>query len=108
MFCKKSVLGNFAKLTGKRLCQRLFLIKLQTFFYRTPPVTAFENDNVQEEGKVLGILWNKKYEFKELWLLRYVWFRGNDGLRHVSLVSAQSRVASTKSQSIPTIELQTA
>ena len=49
-------------------------------------MTAFENDNVQEEGKVLGILWNKKYEFKELWLLRYVWFRGNDGLYHVSLV----------------------
>ena len=29
VFYKKDVLKNFAKLTGKRLCQSLFLIKLQ-------------------------------------------------------------------------------
>ena len=29
MFCKKGVLRNFAKFTGKHLCQSLFLIKLQ-------------------------------------------------------------------------------
>ena len=29
VFCKKSVLRNFAKFTGKHLCQNLFLIKLQ-------------------------------------------------------------------------------
>ena len=28
VFCKKGVLRNFAKFTGKRLCQGLFLIKL--------------------------------------------------------------------------------
>ena len=65
-FCKKGVLRYFAKLTGKHLCQSLFLIKLQastcnfikkealaqvfscefceisknTFSYRTPPVAA--------------------------------------------------------------------
>ena len=29
LFCKKCVLRNFAKFTGKHLCQSLFLIKLQ-------------------------------------------------------------------------------
>ena len=29
VFCEKSVLRNFAKFTGKHLCQSLFLIKLQ-------------------------------------------------------------------------------
>ena len=28
MFCKKDVLRNFAKFTGKHLCQRLFLNKV--------------------------------------------------------------------------------
>ena len=67
VFCKKGVLENFAKFTGKHLCQSLFLIKRlrheawnfikketlaqvftcefseiskNTFFYRTPPVAA--------------------------------------------------------------------
>ena len=66
VFCKKGVLRNFAKFTGKHLCQILFLIRLQaeacifikketlaqvfssefykisknTFSYRTPPVAA--------------------------------------------------------------------
>ena len=31
VFCEKSVLRNFAKFTGKHLCQGLFLIKLQTW-----------------------------------------------------------------------------
>ena len=30
--CKKGVLRNLAKLTGKHLCQSLFLIKLQDSF----------------------------------------------------------------------------
>ena len=29
VFCEKGVLGNFAKFTGKHLCQSLFLMKLQ-------------------------------------------------------------------------------
>ena len=64
-FCKKGVLRNFAKLTGKHPCQRLFLNKVaglactfikketlaqvlscefskNTFSYGTPLVTAFE------------------------------------------------------------------
>ena len=36
VFRKKGVLRNFAKFTGKHLCQRLF-------FFRTPPVAASEN-----------------------------------------------------------------
>ena len=55
VFCKKVVLQNFAKFTGKNLCWSLFLIKLtmaqvfsyefceilkNTFFYRTPPAAA--------------------------------------------------------------------
>ena len=30
VFCKKGVLKNFAKFTGKHLCQSLLLITLQT------------------------------------------------------------------------------
>ena len=61
VFCKKSVLGNFAKFTGKYLCQRhppnackfikkdslvqvlsceFYEISKNTFFYRTPPATV--------------------------------------------------------------------
>ena len=55
MFCKKGVLRNFAKFTGKHLCQSLFFKKetlaqvfscefcgifKNTFFYRTPLVAA--------------------------------------------------------------------
>ena len=49
VFCKKGVLRNFAKFTGKYLCQSLFFnkqvfscefckISENTLFYRTPPV----------------------------------------------------------------------
>ena len=68
MFSKKGVLRNFTKLTGKHLCQSLFLIKLQaikketlaqvfscefceisknTFFHRTPLVAASGSSIVQ-------------------------------------------------------------
>ena len=53
VFYKKGVLRNFAKLTGKHLCQSLFFntlaqvfscefceISKNTFFYRIPPVAA--------------------------------------------------------------------
>ena len=37
MFCKKGVLENFAKLTGKHLCQSLFFNK-KKFWHRRFPV----------------------------------------------------------------------
>ena len=52
VFCKKGVLGNFAKFTGKHQCQSLFFNKAvvkackfcenfkNTLFHRTPPVAA--------------------------------------------------------------------
>ena len=63
VFCKKGVLRNFAKFTGKHLCQSLYFDKVagnfikietlaqvfscefceiskNTFYYRTPPVAA--------------------------------------------------------------------
>ena len=54
MFCKKVILRNFAKLTGKHLCQRLFFNKVagtgfpvnfceifkNTFFTEHLPTTA--------------------------------------------------------------------
>ena len=47
VFCKKGVLRNFPKFTGKHLYQRLFFnkgafceISKNTFFYRTPSVAA--------------------------------------------------------------------
>ena len=69
MFCRKGILRNFAKFTGKLLCQSLFLNNIgelrpatllkkrlrrrcflcifrnfkNTFFYRTSPVAASEN-----------------------------------------------------------------
>ena len=67
VFCKKGVLRNIAKLTGKHLCQISFSIKLRplqkketgtgvfsefceisnnTIFYRTPPVAAFVWANI--------------------------------------------------------------
>ena len=69
MFCKKGVLKNFVKFTGKHLCQSLFFssacsfIEKETlaqvfscelceiflykhFFYRTHTVTAFEMINL--------------------------------------------------------------
>ena len=33
VFCKKGALENFAKLTGKQMCQSFFLIKLQASFF---------------------------------------------------------------------------
>ena len=48
VFCKKGVLINFIKFTGKHLCQSLFLNKVSglsknTFSYRTPPAAASES-----------------------------------------------------------------
>ena len=58
LFCKKGVLRNFAKFTGKHLCQSLFFNKVaglrlwhsdfceickNTFFHRTPLVAAPAN-----------------------------------------------------------------
>ena len=41
VFCKKGVLRNFAKFTGKHLCQNLFLNKVAGLrLYRTPAVAA--------------------------------------------------------------------
>ena len=59
-FCKKGFLENFAKFTGKHLCQSLFFNKVSetpaqvlfcefceifknTYIYRTPLVAAFKN-----------------------------------------------------------------
>ena len=43
---KKGVLRNFAKFTGKHLCQSLFFNEVagDTFFYRTPVVAASRPD----------------------------------------------------------------
>ena len=38
VFCSKGVLRNFAKFTGRQLCQ--------SFFYRTPPVAVSESNSV--------------------------------------------------------------
>ena len=63
VFCKKEVLKNFTKLTGKHLCWSLFKkealtqvfscefceVFKNTFFYRAPPVAASEcNEEILE------------------------------------------------------------
>ena len=50
VFCKKSVPRNIAKFTGKYLCQRLFLIKLQALFYRTT-----QDDRFWQSGNFLDL-----------------------------------------------------
>ena len=40
MFCKKGVLRNFIKFTGKHLCCELCEISKNTLFHRTPLVAA--------------------------------------------------------------------
>ena len=40
MFFKIDVFKDFAIFTGKQLCWSVFLITLQTFFGRTPPVAG--------------------------------------------------------------------
>ena len=42
MFCKKHVLRNFTKFTGKHLCQSLFF---KQRYSRTPLVAASESNN---------------------------------------------------------------
>ena len=41
VFCKKRVLKNFTKFTGKHLCQSLFLIKLKTFLKKEALTQVF-------------------------------------------------------------------
>ena len=63
VFCKKGVLKNFVKLTGKHLCQGLFFNKetltqvffcefweifKKSFFYRTPLVAAFVKTQLEQ------------------------------------------------------------
>ena len=36
VFCKKGALRNFAKFTGKYLCQNLFFNKVASLFFSTP------------------------------------------------------------------------
>ena len=77
VFCKKGVLNNFTKFTGKHLCQNLFFNKVagwrvfsceffeiskNTFSYRTPPLMVTSEENVQ---KVI----NSDYILHNLWLV---------------------------------------
>ena len=48
LFCKKSVLRNFANFTGKHLCWSLFIIELQAFW----PATLLNRDPT--------LVWNKQ------------------------------------------------
>ena len=46
VFCKIGALRNFAKFTGKQLCQRLFFNKVADLYYATPPGDCFCEKNV--------------------------------------------------------------
>ena len=56
----KGALRNFAKFTGKHVCQSLFFNKVaglrqiskSTFFYRTPPVAAFDGKPLSSEFQI--------------------------------------------------------
>ena len=59
VFCKKGVLRNFAKLTGKHLCQSLFFNKVAnsakfirtTFLTEQPPWLLLINQNIVFNAK---------------------------------------------------------
>ena len=84
MFCKKDVLRNVAKFSGKHLCQRLFFNKVaglvlscefceiskNTFFYRTPPVALSEDNTIQSSISVYFVIaWGSYY-----WILETLFF----------------------------------
>ena len=54
MFCKKSVLTNFAKFTGKHLAQvfscKICKVSKNTFSYKTPALAASEHTNIVLTG----------------------------------------------------------
>ena len=70
MFCEKGVLRNFAKFTGKHLCQSLFFDKVaggkSTFFYRTPPVAASELDLDKEKATFYKTEYHEKYNIPQI------------------------------------------
>ena len=104
VFCKKGVLRNFAKFTGKHLCQSLFFNKVtglrpttfsneifkNTFFYRTPPLAASLQRHIFFTGyqtkRVIKFLFRK---LMTPWTLRFIFNhplsngRGRGGWREV-------------------------
>ena len=57
MFCKKGVITNFSKFTGKHLCRSLFfLIKLQALVLKTPPVAASVFYRMTRLLDIMGLL----------------------------------------------------
>ena len=96
VFCRKGILRNFAKFTGKHLCQSLFFNKVagaacnfikketlaqvfscefceiskNTFFYRTPPVALSEDNTIQSSISVYFVIaWGSYY-----WILETLLF----------------------------------
>ena len=85
MFCKKFVLKKFAKLTGKHLCQSLFLIKLQAWglqldFLKKPCNRCFLVNFVKYYTQSQKSVWVNI--FSELLL--------TDKLRHYLQINAKS------------------
>ena len=86
MFCEKGLLRNFAKLTGKHLCQSLFFNKVycdsgidvflwfceifkNNFFYRTPPSENWNSRIHSEITLHRCSTWNLLWKFKGKHLL---------------------------------------
>ena len=68
MFCKKVVLRNFAKFTGKHLCQRLFCNKVAGLSLR--PATLLENVLAQVFSCEFCEISKKTFFYRTLrWLL---------------------------------------
>ena len=91
VFCKKGVLRNFSKFTGKHLCQGLFFNKVaglvfscefweisnNTFFYRTPLVATSENYTMHEIGRAISREFrilrcsHANYTMANIWLIQH-------------------------------------
>ena len=81
MFREKVVLRNFAKFTGKHLCQSLFFnknnefceISKNNFYYRTPPMAA----SVILLQKIDKKIQSNLYRFFSFWNFEYVFTHCN-------------------------------
>ena len=78
VFCKKDVLRNFAKFTGKHLCQSLFYNKVASLrpaiVHRTPVVAASETFSLSVSLSLSLYIYIYIYLLFDYLLFKYIYF----------------------------------
>ena len=96
VFCKKGILRNFAKFTGKHLCQSLFLIKLQAsgdcFWVNFRNLLAYSRGWLSTIWTLSFIFlqnwyWNIFMKLQKLWQNQHT-FRGDPTTNKVAVPQA--------------------